>query len=53
MDVNWVEASLCFPTFPASPEQTFLGPRSATSPRVCTYNDWMVSGAVTPARPSR
>jgi predicted TIM-barrel fold metal-dependent hydrolase len=45
MDINHVEASLCFPTFPRFCGQTFL---EATSDRdlglacVRAYNDWMV-----------
>ncbi|EIV96366.1 amidohydrolase family protein [Frankia sp. QA3] len=45
MDVNWVEASLCFPTFPRFCGQTF---HEATSDRelglacVEAYNNWMV-----------
>jgi predicted TIM-barrel fold metal-dependent hydrolase len=44
MDVNWVEASLCFPTFPRFCGQMF----NETSDRelglacVQAYNDWMV-----------
>jgi predicted TIM-barrel fold metal-dependent hydrolase len=44
MDVNWVEASLNFPSFPRFCGQTFL---EATDPElaeacVYAYNDWMV-----------
>jgi predicted TIM-barrel fold metal-dependent hydrolase len=45
MELNWVEASLCFPTFPRFCGQTFT---EATSDRelglacVQAYNDWMV-----------
>jgi predicted TIM-barrel fold metal-dependent hydrolase len=45
MDMNWVEASLCFPTFPRFCGQTFT---EATTDRdlglacVRAYNDWMV-----------
>jgi predicted TIM-barrel fold metal-dependent hydrolase len=45
MDVNWVEASLCFPSFPRFCGQTF---HEATSDRelglacIQAYNDWMV-----------
>jgi predicted TIM-barrel fold metal-dependent hydrolase len=45
MDMNWVEASLCFPTFPRFCGQTFT---EATADRdlglacVRAYNDWMV-----------
>ena len=53
MDVNWVEASLCFPTFPRFCGQTFLeaqGPRARAS-RACTRTTtgWSRSGAATPA----
>jgi predicted TIM-barrel fold metal-dependent hydrolase len=45
MEANWVEASLCFPTFPRFCGQTFT---EATTDRdlglacVQAYNDWMV-----------
>ena len=44
MDVNWVEASLCFPMFPRFCGQTFLEAkdRSLVLLRVRAYNDWMV-----------
>ena len=44
MDDNWVEASLCFPTFPRFCGQTFLeGKDHDLGARVrARYNDWMV-----------
>ena len=44
MDVNWVEASLCFPTFPRFCGQTFLeaNDRELALASVRAYNDWMV-----------
>jgi predicted TIM-barrel fold metal-dependent hydrolase len=44
MDVNWVEASLCFPTFPRFCGQTFLEARDKDLALLCVraYNDWMV-----------
>ncbi|MCC5951176.1 MAG: amidohydrolase, partial [Acidimicrobiia bacterium] len=44
MDVNWVEASLSFPTFPRFCGQTFLeaSDRELASLCVTAYNDWMV-----------
>ena len=45
MDVNHVEASLCFPTFPRFCGQTFLeGPDPEGLGLACVqaYNDWMV-----------
>ena len=53
MDVNWVEASLCFPTFPRFCGQTFLeGPDpTASGSRACrrTTTGWSRSGAATAA----
>jgi predicted TIM-barrel fold metal-dependent hydrolase len=44
MDVNWVEASLCFPTFPRFCGQTFLEATDKALALLCVraYNDWMV-----------
>jgi predicted TIM-barrel fold metal-dependent hydrolase len=44
MDANWVEASLCFPTFPRFCGQTFLeaSDRELAHACVVAYNDWMV-----------
>jgi predicted TIM-barrel fold metal-dependent hydrolase len=44
MDINWVEASLCFPTFPRFCGQTFLEAKDRDLALLCVraYNDWMV-----------
>jgi predicted TIM-barrel fold metal-dependent hydrolase len=44
MDVNGVEASLCFPTFPRFCGQTFLEASDKELAILCVqaYNDWMV-----------
>ena len=44
MDVNWVEASLSFPTFPRFCGQTFLEASDRELALLCVqaYNDWMV-----------
>jgi predicted TIM-barrel fold metal-dependent hydrolase len=44
MDVNHVEASLCFPTFPRFCGQTFTEAKDRDLGRLCVkaYNDWMV-----------
>jgi predicted TIM-barrel fold metal-dependent hydrolase len=44
MDQNWVEASLCFPTFPRFCGQTFLEADDKDLGLLCVraYNDWMV-----------
>jgi predicted TIM-barrel fold metal-dependent hydrolase len=45
MEMNWVESSLCFPTFPRFCGQTFLeGPDRDGLGLACVkaYNDWMV-----------
>jgi predicted TIM-barrel fold metal-dependent hydrolase len=44
MDVNWVEASLCFPTFPRFCGQTFMEAKDKELALLCVraYNDWMV-----------
>ena len=44
MDNNWVEASLCFPTFPRFCGQTFLEGKDHDLGLACVraYNDWMV-----------
>ncbi len=44
MDMNWVEASLCFPTFPRFCGQTFLEANDKELALLCVraYNDWMV-----------
>jgi predicted TIM-barrel fold metal-dependent hydrolase len=44
MDINWVEASLSFPTFPRFCGQTFLEAKDRELAMACVlaYNDWMV-----------
>jgi predicted TIM-barrel fold metal-dependent hydrolase len=44
MDTNWVEASLCFPTFPRFCGQTFSEAKDKDLALACVraYNDWMV-----------
>jgi predicted TIM-barrel fold metal-dependent hydrolase len=44
MDVNWTEASLCFPNFPRFCGQTFLEAKDRDLALLCVraYNDWMV-----------
>jgi len=44
MDVNWVEGSLAFPTFPRFCGQTFLEAKDRELALACViaYNDWMV-----------
>jgi predicted TIM-barrel fold metal-dependent hydrolase len=44
MDLNWVEASLCFPTFPRFCGQTFSEAKDLELGLACVqaYNDWMV-----------
>ena len=44
MEMNWVEASLSFPTFPRFCGQTFLdaSDREVAEACVYAYNDWMV-----------
>ena len=44
MDVNWVEASLCFPTFPRFCGQAFTEAKDRELALACVraYNDWMV-----------
>ena len=44
MDINWVEASLSFPTFPRFCGQTFLEAKDRDLAMLCVraYNDWMV-----------
>ncbi|MHB1584114.1 MAG: amidohydrolase family protein [Acidimicrobiales bacterium] len=44
MDLNWVEASLAFPTFPRFCGQTFLEAKDREVAGACVraYNDWMV-----------
>ncbi len=44
MDANWVEASLCFPTFPRFCGQTFLEAKDRELAELCVraYNDWMI-----------
>ncbi len=43
-DVNWVDASLCFPTFPRFCGQTFTEAKDHDLGLACVraYNDWMV-----------
>jgi predicted TIM-barrel fold metal-dependent hydrolase len=44
MDANWIEASLCFPTFPRFCGQTFTEAKDKELGLLCVkaYNDWMV-----------
>ncbi len=44
MDLNHLEASLCFPTFPRFCGQTFTEAQDKDLARLCVaaYNDWMV-----------
>jgi predicted TIM-barrel fold metal-dependent hydrolase len=44
MDVNWVDASLSFPTFPRFCGQTFLEAKDRDLAHACVvaYNDWMM-----------
>ena len=44
MDVNHVEASLCFPSFPRFCGQTFMEAKDRELAKLCVeaYNDWMV-----------
>lgn len=44
MDANWVEASLCFPSFPRFCGQTFTEAKDRELGLLCVqaYNDWMV-----------
>jgi predicted TIM-barrel fold metal-dependent hydrolase len=44
MDLNWTEASLCFPTFPRFCGQTFSEAKDKDLALACVkaYNDWMV-----------
>src|SRR5437868_8692287 len=44
MDTNWIDASLCFPTFPRFCGQTFLEAKDRELALLCVkaYNDWMV-----------
>ena len=44
MDLNWVEASLSFPSFPRFCGQTFLEAKDRELAEACVYayNDWMV-----------
>ena len=44
MDTNWIEASLCFPTFPRFCGQTFMEAKDKDLALLCVkaYNDWMV-----------
>ncbi len=44
MDANWIESSLCFPTFPRFCGQTFLEAKDKDVALACVqaYNDWMV-----------
>ncbi len=44
MEMNWVEASLSFPTFPRFCGQTFLDAKDRELAYVCVlaYNDWMI-----------
>jgi predicted TIM-barrel fold metal-dependent hydrolase len=44
MEMNWVDGSLCFPTFPRFCGQTFLEAKDRELAALCVkaYNDWMV-----------
>ena len=44
MDTNWIERSLCFPTFPRFCGQTFLEAHDKELALACVqaYNDWMI-----------
>ena len=44
MDANWIEASLCFPSFPRFCGQTFIEAKDKELADLCVkaYNDWMV-----------
>ncbi len=44
MDANWIEASLCFPTFPRFCGQTFTEAKDRELGMLCVqaYNDWMI-----------
>jgi predicted TIM-barrel fold metal-dependent hydrolase len=44
MDVNWVEASMCYPTFPRFCGQTFSEGKDKELGHACVvaYNDWVV-----------
>ena len=44
MELNWVDASLCFPTFPRFCGQTFTEAKDRDLGLACVkaYNDWMV-----------
>ena len=44
MDINWIEASLCFPTFPRFCGQTFTEAKDRELGLLCVraYNDWMI-----------
>jgi predicted TIM-barrel fold metal-dependent hydrolase len=44
MNVNWTQASVCFPNFPRFCGQTFLEARDRELALLCVraYNDWMV-----------
>jgi predicted TIM-barrel fold metal-dependent hydrolase len=44
MQINWVESSLCFPTFPRFCGQTFTEAKDRELGLACiaAYNDWMV-----------
>ena len=44
MDDNWIEASLCFPTFPRFCGQTFTEAKDHDLGLLCVqaYNDWMI-----------
>ncbi len=44
MDINGIEASLCFPTFPRFCGQTFTEASDKTLANLCVeaYNDWMI-----------
>jgi len=52
MDTNWLEASLCFPTFPRFCGQTFTEAKDRELGLLCVraYNDWMVEEWCAPSQ---
>jgi predicted TIM-barrel fold metal-dependent hydrolase len=52
MDTNWIEASLCFPTFPRFCGQTFTEAKDHELALLCVraYNDWMVDEWCAPSK---
>jgi predicted TIM-barrel fold metal-dependent hydrolase len=51
MDANWLEASLCFPTFPRFCGQTFSEAKDKDLALLCVkaYNDWMIDDWCAPS----